>query len=135
MYEAPLLRPLVWLKSFRTHIRPFGTWRFMRIMQCNKPFFSHNAFGNADLFHHFAPFLIPRTLFELSTADRLMESVVRRSLALLRLRLVISEFIENWGDFKRYIADPLNARREAALRREQEIVAMLAANTLSLIHI
>ena len=101
----------------------------MRIMQCNKPFFSHDAFGNAYLFHHFQPFLIPRTLFELSTADRLVESVVRKSLALLRLRLVIGEFIENWGDFKRYIADPLNARREAALRREQEIVAMLAANT------
>ena len=97
-------------------------------MQCNKPLFSHDAFGNAYLFHHFAPFLIPRTLFELSTADRLVESVVRKSLALLRLRLVIGEFIENWGDFKRYIADPLNARREAALRREQEIVAMLAAN-------
>ena len=57
-----------------------------------------------------------------------MESVVRRSLASLRLRLALGDFVENWGDFKRYIADPLNEMAVAAKRREQEIVAMLAAN-------
>ena len=58
-----------------------------------------------------------------------MESVVRRSLASLRLRLLMGEVVENWGEFKRYIADPLNEMAVAAKRREQEIVAMLAANT------
>ena len=57
-----------------------------------------------------------------------MESVVRRSLASLRLRLALGDFVENWGDFKRYIAEPLNEMAVAAKRREQEIVAMLAAN-------
>ena len=54
---------------------------------------------------------------------------MRRSLASLRLRLALGDFVENWGDFKRYIADPLNEMAVAAKRREQEIVAMLAANT------
>ena len=53
---------------------------------------------------------------------------MRRSLASLRLRLALGDFVENWGDFKRYIADPLNEMAVAAKRREQEIVAMLAAN-------
>ena len=60
--------------------------------------------------------------------ESVMESVVRRSLASLRLRLALGDFVENWGDFKRYIADPLNEMAVAAKRREQEIVAMLAAN-------
>ena len=41
----------------------------------------------------------------------------------------MGEFVERWGDIKTYIEDHLNELRDAAIRREQEIQAALAANT------
>ena len=58
-----------------------------------------------------------------------MESMVRKSTAPLRLRLAMGEFVAMWGDVETYIGDYLNEMADAAIRREQEIQAALAANT------
>ena len=77
--------------------------------------------------------------FERGTADWLIES----------MELAMGEFVAKtktrhcettgsnclhdttamWGDIKTYIGDPLNEMADAAIRREQEIQAALAANT------
>ena len=66
-------------------------------MQCSESLLSHGAFGNADLFLLLAPFVAPQTLYVLSSANWLMESMVRRSTAPLRLRLAMGEFLAMWG--------------------------------------
>ena len=46
-----------------------------------------------------------------------------------RLRLAMGEFVAEWGDVETYIAKELKELADAAIRREQEIRAALAANT------
>ena len=60
--------------------------------------------------------------FESGTADWLMESMER-------LRLAMGEFVAVWGDVEPYIDNHLKELADAAIRRDQEIRAALAANT------
>ena len=60
--------------------------------------------------------------FESGTADWLMESKKR-------LDLTMGEFVAEWGDVETYIDNHLKELADAAIRREQEIRAALAANT------
>ena len=46
-----------------------------------------------------------------------------------RLRLAMGEFVAAWGDVETYIDNHLKELADAAIRREQEIRAALAANT------
>ena len=60
--------------------------------------------------------------FESGTVDWLKESKTR-------LHLAMREFVAEWGDVETYIEDHLKELADAAIRREQEIRAALAANT------
>ena len=64
-----------------------------------------------------------------SESDWLVESMERRWTTPLSLPFAMGEFVERWGDIKTYIEDHLKELRDAAIRREQEIQAALAANT------
>ena len=64
-----------------------------------------------------------------SESDWLVESMERRWTTPLSLPCAMGEFVERWGDIKTYIEDHLKELRDAAIRREQEIQAALAANT------
>ena len=46
-----------------------------------------------------------------------------------RLDLTMGEFVAEWGDVETYIDNHLKELADAAIRREQEIRAALAANT------
>ena len=94
-------------------------------MQCSKSLLSHGAFGNADLFLLLAPFLAPPTLYVLSSANWLMESMVRRSTAPLRLRLAMGEFLAMWGGIEKMKWQMREIRQEV-----QKWLAFVAANTL-----
>ena len=100
--------------------------------QCSMPHTMHHAHSFATCFQHgalfkeFAPFLVPLTSFMLVTTNWLMQDIVSRSTAPLRLSLSVREMVQRWGDIKTCMEDPLSECRlgcsVAALGREWRLL-------------
>ena len=84
------------------------------------------CFQHGALFKELAPFLVPLTSFFLVTTNRLMQDMVSRSTAPLRLSLSVREMVGRWGDIKTCMEDPLKECQlecsVAALRREWRLL-------------
>ena len=65
------------------------------------------CFQHGALFQQLAPFLVPLTSFMLITTNWLMQDMVSRSTAPLRLSLSVREMDRKWGDFNSCIEYPL----------------------------
>ena len=65
------------------------------------------CFKHGALFQQLAPFFVPLTSFMLTTTNWLLQDMVSRSTAPLRLSLSVREMIEEWGDIKTCMVDPL----------------------------
>ena len=84
------------------------------------------CFQHGALFQQLAPFLVPLTSFMLITTNWLMQDMVSRSTAPLRLSLSVREMVEAWGDIKTCMEDPLRECRlecsVAALKRHWRLL-------------
>ena len=65
------------------------------------------CFKHGTLFKELAPFLVPLTLFMLVTTNWLMQDMVSRSTAPLRLSISVREMVDRWGDIKTWMEHPL----------------------------
>jgi hypothetical protein len=62
------------------------------------------CFQHGALFQQLAPFLVPLTSFMLITTNWLMQDMVSRSTAPLRLSLAVRQMDRKWGDFNSCMA-------------------------------
>ena len=65
------------------------------------------CFQHGALFQQLAPFLVPLTSFMLITTNWLMQDMVSRSTAPLRLSLAVREMDRKWGDINSCMEYPL----------------------------
>lgn len=84
------------------------------------------CFRHGALFNELAPFLVPLASFMLVTTNWLMQDMVSRATAPLRLSLSVREMIESWGAIKEHMQEPLMACRlqnsVAGVRREWRLL-------------
>lgn len=65
------------------------------------------CFQHGAIFKALAPFLVPLTSFFLVTTNRLMQDMVSRSTAPLRLSISVREMVGRWGDINTWMERPL----------------------------
>ena len=70
------------------------------------------------LFREFAPFLVPRTLFRLTTTNRQLQDSGGKLIVSLRLCLAMGEMVMLWGDVKETMEYPLTTLAKLAKKSE-----------------
>ena len=76
------------------------------------------CFQHGALFKALAPFLVPLTSFMLVTTNWLMQDMVSRSTAPLRLSISVREMVDRWGDIKTWMEHPLRECWKHSLWRQ-----------------
>ena len=66
------------------------------------------------LFQQLVPFLVPRTLFRLTTTNRQLQVSGGKLIVWLRLRLSMGEMVMLWGDVKETMEYPLTSLAQFA---------------------
>ena len=92
------------------------------------------CFQHGALFQQLAPFLVPLTSFMLITTNWLMQDMVSRSTAPLRLSLAVRDLLRKWGDFNSCMEYPLAflARWHAEMSRASRPPSRVTRHTVFL---